>query len=376
MKIRANRPVIVLAILLAGSSAAHGGVRRYYEDAIVVERSELIVVGRLSRESIRYVPYEDSHGVRSWEHHATLLVSEVLKGKGPGEEIPIVIYYGLEPRPNHGGVGIIDSREGSESFSPLIEDALEDNLWFLRKRAGVFGQEPGTGNYGMADPEDVQPLESKSYFLSYLAPHPEAAVAEYTRKNPKVFDRAKTYLDHLEVQLLLKIEDPSERFDKLLPYFLSRMNWNGKWEAREGILSCVPVAGEKLKTIFANPEHRERREDIIRVWRELGYRDAAPILIKLLSDADEFWKTQHLEKGWWNNFEAAETRQRQEIYSEMVSAIYALQAFRDPRAKEVLEVTRDRWKAINFDNPQIVEGCEAALRALPELEGAHQEVRQ
>jgi hypothetical protein len=52
----------------------------------------------------------------------------------------------------------------------------------------------------------------------------------------------------------------------------------------------------------------------------------------------------------------------------VLTAVYTLRVLRDPRAKEVLEVTRDRWKAINFDNSQIVEECEIALRELPKLE--------
>ena len=35
-------------------------------------------------------------------------------------------------------------------------------------------------------------------------------------------------------------------------------------------------------------------------------------------------------------------------------------------------MTRDRWKAIDFDNPQIVEECDAALRELSAKEGTGQ----
>ena len=41
----------------------------------------------------------------------------------------------------------------------LVRNAGEDNLWFLRKRSGVYGWEPGTGAFGIVDPEDLQPLE-------------------------------------------------------------------------------------------------------------------------------------------------------------------------------------------------------------------------
>jgi hypothetical protein len=198
--IRSHRIFLFLAMLLAGSIAVHGWLRVPYEDSAVVERSELIVVGRLSRESIQRFEHQDETGAIWWEHHATLLVSEVLKGKLSSEEIPIVIHYGLTTGSPHGAgdkIGIFDSGNSGVSFNPLIEDVQADNLWFLRRRAGIYGREPGTGKYGVVDPEDVQPSRWRDYFLSYLAPDPETAVAEYARRNPESAGRAKRYLERL-----------------------------------------------------------------------------------------------------------------------------------------------------------------------------------
>ena len=66
------------------------------------------------------------------------------------------------------------------------------------------------------------------------------------------------------------------------------------------------------------------------------------------------------------------TRQRRDIYGEVYYGVCALRAFRDAKAREILETTKDRWQTIAFDNPQIVEECEAALRELPEREGTAQ----
>jgi hypothetical protein len=364
-----HRVFIGLVMSIAGSTAAQGEMRQHYEDATIVERSELIVVGRLIRESILYVPHERKPGDgRSWEHHGTLLVSEVFKGKAAETEIPIVIHYGLLSAEalEEGQPLVTFDEDFSISGSPGLGDMLADNIWFLRRRSGIYGETPGTGKLGIVDPEDLQPLKWKDYFLAYLAPDPETAVVEDARRNPAASERAKTYLDHLEIQRIRKIEDPGERFDKLLPYFLSFTRWGETWEAREGILSCGPVAGARLRAPFLDPRHRAMREKIIEIWRDLGTKAAAPLLIRMLRRHNRFWQEQHLEKGWWNDVGSPATPQRREIYGEVLTAVSALRSFQDPRARGVLEATRDLWKKINLENSQIADTCEAALRELPE----------
>jgi hypothetical protein len=101
------------------------------------------------------------------------------------------------------------------------------------------------------------------------------------------------------------------------------------------------------------------------MWRDMGYRESTPLLIDLLKQHDRFWAEQRLQKGWWNDFSNPEqTERRRDIYGEVYAGVYTLRSFRDPSAKEVLELTRKRWSAINFDNKQIVEECDAALREL------------
>ena len=138
-----------------------------------------------------------------------------------------------------------------------------------------------------------------------------------------------------------------------------------KAEARDGIVACKEVAGEKLKDIFSDPKHKRMRYEIFRMWRDMGYREVAPLLIDLLKQHDRFWATQRLEKGWWSDHSNPElTGLRQDIYGEVYAGVFTLRAFRDPKAKEVIEMTRKRWAAINFDNKQIVEECDGALREL------------
>jgi hypothetical protein len=352
--------------------------RPTYEDATVVERSELIVVAHLKEGSIRKISHEKPpNSAASWEHHATLVITTVLKGKCDKQEIPLIIHYGLLPlvrgeskNSAKNVVQILDDG-GSEMGDIPVKDAGEDNLWFLRKRSGIYGREPGTGDYGIVDPEDLQPLESKPYFLCYLSDNPEAAVKETIRKNPDKAERGKRYLDHLEVQRILKTEDLEKRYDALLPFFLNRTTWNMKEEASDGIATCGKAAGERLKAVFTDPKHHNLRDNIFHLWRDMGYRPIAPFLIDLLIQNDKFWAGQDLKKGWWSDQSDPElTRRRQDIYGDVYGAVYTLRSFGDPKAKDALEMTRKRWSAINFDNTQIVEECEAALRELAAKEGA------
>jgi hypothetical protein len=369
--LRTLLPVTCLLLLTVISGRALAWLRPTYEDATIVERTELLVVAHLKRDSIQKVPHDRKPGEgASWEHHATLVITDVLKGKCDKREIPVILHYGLTPLvrevkndPTRQAVAIDDT--GGNKGRRLVNDACVDNLWFLRRRGGIYGREPGTGNYGVVDPEDVQPLALKRYFLCYLATDPAAAVKEYVRKNPDTAERAKRYFDHLEIQAILALKDPAQRYERLLPFFLRHVTWNMKSEAREGIVACGPVASERLKELFRNPTYHRFRQQVIQLWRDMGYRPAAPLLVDLLRQHDQFWARQRLKKGWWNDWSDPDlTRRRQDIYGEVYTAVCTLRSFRDPRARDMLEATRKRWTEIGFENTQIVEECEAALREL------------
>ncbi len=376
----------VTCLLVAVAHSAYGWLRPRYEDATVVERSELIVVGRLDQGSIRYVPHDRGPNEgRSWEHHASLLVSEVLKGVSDTVSIPIVIHYGLHPvvggRVERDGF-FMDLRQGNENYpteriavmdtgssavssTPLVADASEDNIWFLRRRSGVYGRQPGTGNLGIVDPEDLQPLQLKDYFLLYLEPESETLVKKHAASHPNVAQRAQRYLDHIQVQRIKEIQDVRERFEQILPYYLKRVSWDSKWVAKDGIMSCGDIAGAYFLSNFDDPTLQSFRREIILMWRDLGYSKAAPKLIELLKQHDQFWAEQELENGWWNkNVSSTEAQTRRNIYGEVYYAVAALKSFGDPTARDAIMLTKQRWEQIDFDNRQIVEECEAALKRL------------
>jgi hypothetical protein len=380
--------LVFFIIILAVSSAVIAWERPFYEDSTIVERSELILVAHIKEGSIEYVQNKDNQGnATTREYHVTLVIKEVLKGQCNEKEIPIIIHYGLTPvvggyeeRDNfminpRGGrtnypkdiIEIFDTGNSTHGTPSLVKDAREDNIWFLRKRSGPYGREPGTGKLGIVDPEDLQPLEWKDYFLQYLEKDPEKAVKDWGLKNPDRSGRAQRYFDHLEIQRILEIKDPNERFEKLLPYYLKRTTWNMQSEAKSGIISCGKIAGDYFMKVFDDPAYKNFRDEIILMWRDIKYRQCIPLLIDLLKKHDQFWAEQKLEKGWWNSdVDSDLTNQRRNIYGEVYHGIYTLRSFNDPQTREVIELTSNRWKAINFDNTQIVEECGAALKQLSE----------
>lgn len=368
---RTSLPITCLLLLSVISGRALAWIRPTFEDAIVAERTELLVVAHLKAHTVKKVPHERQPGDgASWEHHATLVITDVLKGKCDKREIPVILHYGLKPVVRQGGIDssrqVIEILDTGGNFRRLqVSDAGQDNLWFLRRRGGIYGREPGTGSFGIVDPEDVQPLALKQYFLCYFAADPVAAVKDYVRKNPDTAKRSTRYFDHLEIQSILTLKDPKRRYERLLPYFLRRATWNMKFEARDGIVACGPVAGERLKELFRNPAYHQFRQWVIGMWRDMEYRPAAPLLVDLLRQHEKFWAQQRLKEGWWSDETDPElTRRRQDVYGEVYTAVYTLRSFRDPQARDILEATRKQWTGIGFENTQIVEECDAALREL------------
>jgi len=389
---RSNGTVITLATIGIGlvASQALAWSRAFYEDAQVVERSELIVVGRLDRDSIKFVSHARQPGDgASDEHHATLLVTEVLKGKLADKEIPIIIYYGLTPVVggllNQGNmyldlrsreraypkdvIEIIDTGSSVHGHS-LVKNAGADAIWFLRRRSGIYGREPGTGRYGIVDPEDLQPLSLKGYFASYLGNDPEPALRRQMAANPEVAARAMRYLDHLDVQRASKRPDPMERAKALIPYFLKGTSWGMTYEARDGLLTCGDAAGPLLVPYFQAQEHAPRRQDIIMLWGEIGWRDCVEPLIDVLKEHDEFWAKQDLPQGWWNkDVESTLTQRRREVYGAVYKSVITLGNIGDPRARDTIEATRRRWLEIRPNNMQIVDACDQALKNLAKRGG-------
>ena len=305
-----------------------------------------------------------------------------MKGSSKDKEIPIIIHYGLDPiiggyEERNGfminirgdrkdypkdSIEIIDTG-GHGGRIPLIKDAREDNIWLLRRLSGIYGRDPGTGNLGIVDPQDLQPIELKQYFLAYLSDNPEAVIKKSFKDNGLVSGRVQRYLDHKGIERILMIPDKSKRVEALLPYLLRRAHWGFKNEAEQGIIDCGVAAGKYLRDAFEDPRYSALRYDILRMMGEIGDKENIPIFIAILEKDYDFWATQKLENGWWNNnIESELTKKRRDIYGEVYMSVYALDKLDASEALEIIKKTKEQWKAIGFDNPQIVEECSKFLK--------------
>jgi hypothetical protein len=348
-----------------------------YEDATVVNRSEIIVVGHLKDNSIRYVERtNDPPGYPSWsEYHAILVISEVMKGTSTNAEIPIILHYGLKPiirgalahevgkdsPADSVGITTLEGREFG-GWGPVLDDASKDNIWFLRRGGGIYGERQGPYDLGVMDPQDMEPLRTKEYFGLYLTPNPEEAVKAYAAKHPEVARQVQQWASHLEIERSCKIEDTTNRFESLLPHYLNHEFYP---ELGPGIISCGKVGGEGLVSVFQDPKHKDLRSEIIRIWLDMNYKEGVPLLVQALEYDDLFWSEQDLRSGWRSaNPGSALTQKRQDISAEEYYSVAALRKFRDPRSKAVLEMTQRRLESIPFDDPRVLEECDGALKEL------------
>jgi hypothetical protein len=380
---------ILFAVLLVPSQLTFAWLRMPVEDHDLVARSELIVVGGIKEGSVHYVPHEappDGRG-RSWEHHAILIVRQVLKGKCDKREIPLTVHYGLSPLVDghmknegtevgipvadgveRGSIQILDTGNSSMSFEPLVADARQDNVWFLRRLASRVGDDAAKANFGIGDPEDVQRMTLKDYLLCYLGPDPEAAVRDRIGKQPDIADRAMRYLDHREIERIIAMPDVPRRVERLIPYYVNRSTSD---EAARALVAAGPVAGPYLLGLYTREHDLSRQDAIIRLWGRIRWDGCGDMLISLLEQRDKYWSQQELKQGWWNDSsDPGLAHTRHGMYGGVYSAVWTLRQVGDRRAKAAVEQTRKTWSQINFDNKQIVEECDAYLHDIDKMNAA------
>ena len=213
-----------------------------------------------------------------------------------------------------------------------------------------------------------------SYFQAYLAPDPEAAVAEQARRDPAVAERARKFLADRQIRRILALPDPQERVSALLPFFAGPEP-GAAYKAQAGIRAAGAVAGPLLVPLFENPTRPRLRADVIRLWGEIGYREAVPRLIRVLLEEEAFWVSYNLKPGWWSHFaeNGLPPEASTDHYGSLYASVYALRAFADPAAKEG---GRAHFTGLVGDSghgadrrgvPPLFTGDRLAVRAAPPL---------
>ncbi|MEY2487359.1 MAG: hypothetical protein QOH39_3007 [Verrucomicrobiota bacterium] len=177
----------ILAALLLGRAAAWP--TKLYGDGEVVGRAELIVVARVKEGSIKKIIAGRGS---SYEHHAILVISRVVKGELHKEELPITISYGLLPvsarqekhmTPDEDATKRSGPEEPGEStkiyednpsmgFGPRVSgDVYQEQIWLLHRLGPPRGDNPElspAGAFGISNPEDLQPLKKEQQLSALL----------------------------------------------------------------------------------------------------------------------------------------------------------------------------------------------------------------
>ena len=348
-------------------------IRPHYEDAFVVARSEMIVLGHFKEDSIKCIThgYDTGGGVAvSEQYHVTLVVTSVLKGEERPSEIPLIIHYGLAPRVGgkdsprsscpKGAIEIWDEGNSLISPSPLIEDARQDNLWFLRKRRGIYGRQQGAGPFGVVDPEDISSASLKEYYLAYLSENPDTSLKKVTSGDIRLSERAKPFLEPMDLEKILSEKHPWIRGEALLLYLIKLYRHRG--DPKVG--SDLKKAGDALIEIFEDSSMRDFTGDVMNVWASLRYEPGVEPMICMLGRLEAFWDSHKLEKRWLEA-DTDSAKEQQAAYAEMSHAISALRRIGDPRAKQAIQTVRERWASYDGGTGEkIVQACEAALERL------------
>lgn len=175
-------PLLVILLVALFSTRVGAWPTIYYTDAQIVERAELIVIARIKVGSIQRIPNDGGY-----EHHATLIVSRVIKGTYKEQELPITISYGLLPvasryratlgikrdkAEEEGEATVIYEDNASEGYFRPSSDVHQELIWLLHRLGRPLDpknlQVNPAGSIGVKDREDIEPLGKERDLLKYV----------------------------------------------------------------------------------------------------------------------------------------------------------------------------------------------------------------
>jgi hypothetical protein len=183
-----KRTLPTILAMLAVPLAVYSWTRSPLSDQTVVERAELIVVGRILPASIKRIDHPAKPGEgASHEHHATLEIVETLKGSAKTTTIEVIIHYGLDPvtercintkdhffddrasKPT-AAKGAIEIYDTGGMDRRISGDIREPQIWLLSTKNPGYTTPDSTAHPGIWDPEDIQPLTKKEALKKWIAP--------------------------------------------------------------------------------------------------------------------------------------------------------------------------------------------------------------
>jgi hypothetical protein len=352
--------VLALVTYISSCSVIRADIPQFIGDGELVDRSELIVIGRLQGDSVRKIQHPRGYS----EYHATLIIQDTLKGDFRDRQTPLMIQHGLQLTIKEGNVELRSSSTSPEQAFPVAADARQDQIWFLRKLQSRDSQPDAPRMWGIYGSHEVQNVDLTEYFKILLAPAPESKVREYLKSRPQLAVRAVEYLESREVQRILKEPDPAIRFQKLLPYFLGAAHEATRSSARRALIEGGPESGPYLMAAFQRYQHDRQRPDIIHIWAWTGYTGCADLLVALLDENHRAYLDLHGRRERQGPESRIDPQDVRQLADEVRVAIYALAEIGDPRAEQLIAETSRRWREIPSAQEEILKACYSAMERI------------
>jgi hypothetical protein len=255
-----------------------------------------------------------------------------IKGNPPAKEIPIIIpgsgaYMALKNSDFPGFPKGLTIWELGSMEHPICEDIRHDQMWFLRTDPKGYSGEKGGNVLRIWEPGDIQPAELKPYYLAFLTDHAEDILKNYAVGDSVLAKTCRAYLDDMAISRISQIPDPSERVDKLMPYFLK----NPEGPARRQIVLSGNAGADKLVPIFTDPKYAGLQAWILEMWTERDYRGADSILTTMLKKENQGLAVQH---------------ERERRFGTNDAIMTALRATHDPQALAAMDEFNKRVEIV------------------------------
>jgi hypothetical protein len=314
-------------------------------DDKLVELSDCIVIGHAKNDSIE---------------KPILVISEILKGTPPSKEIPIIVPNWMAVEKGSGWAaltgdhdpnpGIVIAELGSMPH-PICGNILHDQIWFLRTDPKGYSNEKDGHVLRIWDPADVQPVELKEYFEAFLAPHPEDTLKQLAVGDSSLALRSQTFLNHADIQRILKEPDVQIRAKLLLKYYLFTDDKKRPPDQGEAALqlweSCGQTGAALLLPYFSDPKYKAMQSDIMGLWANAQYHGGIPLLVEMLEKETRFWQNQTPDqRDLWVDIRPGHSPTNEQNSSrlriEMI--LFVFRQVPDPRAKAEVEKVSPIWK--------------------------------
>ncbi len=314
-------------------------------DDKLVELSDCIVIGHAKNDSIQ---------------QPLLVISEILKGTPSAREIPIIVpsWMALEKgsdwtaltRDANPDPGIVIAELGSMPH-PICGNILHDQIWFLRTDPKGYSDEKDGHVLRIWDPADVQPVDLKEYFGSFLTPHPEDTLKRLANGNSNAALRSQTFLNHSDIQEILKEPNVETRANLLLKYYLFTDDKKRPPDQGEAALqlweSCGQTGAALLLPYFKDPKYKAMQSDIMGLWANAQYHGGIPLLVEMLEKETRFWQNQTPDqRDLWVDVRPGHSPTNEQNFSrlriEMI--LFVFRQVPDPRAKAEIEKVSPIWK--------------------------------